>query len=55
MQLSDSLLIDKDNAYVEFTPEEVKNPHVYILKTQTRLITMEATVIHLNAGLTPQK
>lgn len=37
MQLSDSLLIDKDNTYVEFTPEgRAKNPHVYILRTQTR-------------------
>lgn len=36
MQLSDSLLIDKDNAYVEFTPEGSKNSHVYILRTQTR-------------------
>lgn len=55
MQLSDSLLIDKDNAYVEFTLEGSKNPHVYILRMQTRLITTEPTVIHLSIGLMPQK
>lgn len=55
MRLSDALLIDKDNTYVEFTPEGSKNPHVYILRTQTRLIITEPTVIHLNAGLMPQK